>query len=216
MRTDDPDATGVGRYNSDRSYGSTATMDTRRELIELFRVDRAEFRDRVGAFLRTHDCADEPQQAALDAGPEIDGPPELGDRAELSRRDRELVRRAWLLDHAPLGITVCGPAYRDTPILYASRAMRDLTGYSLSELRGENPRLLQGPDTEVDAVADLAEAVEIWEPVTVELWNYRRDGSRFRNRLSLVPLPDETGTVGNWLGVQAAVGGDGRDRSSAE
>jgi PAS domain-containing protein len=83
--------------------------------------------------------------------------------------------------------------------------MRDLTGYSLGDLRGENPRLLQGPDTEADAVADLREAVDIWEPVTVELWNYRKNGSRFRNRLSLVPLPDETGTVGNWLGVQGAV-----------
>ncbi|PSP83832.1 hypothetical protein BRC96_08455 [Halobacteriales archaeon QS_6_64_34] len=48
---------------------------------------------------------------------------------------------------------------------------------SLSAVRGENLRLLQGPDSERAAVDALSEAVEIWEPVTVELWNYRADGS---------------------------------------
>lgn len=183
-------------------------MDTRRDLIDLLRVDRPTFRDRIDSVLRAHDCADTARRDALAAGPEserFDGPPELDDYETLSIRAHDLVWRCYLLDHAPLGLTICGPAYRDTPILYATRTMRAITGYSLDDLRGENPRLLQGPETDADAVTDLREAVDIWEPVTVELWNYRKDGSRFRNRLSLVPLPDETGTVGNWLGVQAAV-----------
>jgi PAS domain-containing protein len=56
-------------------------------------------------------------------------------------------------------------------------------------------------------VDDLREAIDIWEPVTVELRNYRRDGSSFRNRVSLLPLEDEMGTVSNWIGVQEAVDG---------
>jgi PAS domain S-box-containing protein len=181
-------------------------MDTRRDLIELLRADVSTFRDRVPGFLRAHDCADDVRLAAAEATlDEFEGPPELDDYADLGVRDRDLVWRCYLVDHVPLGVTICGPAYRDTPILYATRTMRDLTGYSHDELRGENPRLLQGPETEPDAVADLAEAIEIWEPVTVDLWNYSRDGSRFRNRLSLVPLSDETGTVGNWVGIQEAI-----------
>ena len=88
----------------------------------------------------------------------------IGDR--LTRR---LVWRVRLLDGAPLGVTLAGPAYRDTPILYVNRRFREATGYGMEDLRGENPRLLQGPATEADAVADLREAVDIWEPVTVEL-----------------------------------------------
>jgi PAS domain S-box-containing protein len=184
-------------------------MDTRRDLIDLLRADPSAFRDRVGPFLRAHDCADETRRAALAAGVEaFDGPPALDDYGGLDARERALVWRCFLLDHAPLGLTLCGPAYRDTPIVYATRTVRTTTGYSLADLRGENPRLLQGPDTEPDAVADLREATDIWEPVTVELWNYRADGSRFRNLLSLVPLPDGTGTVGNWVGVQEAVDTD--------
>ncbi|MFC5368858.1 PAS domain-containing protein [Salinirubrum litoreum] len=183
-------------------------MEPRRDLIDLFRADRPTFRARVDSVLTDTDRADTARRDALAAGPEserFDGPPELDDYGSLSLRTRDLVWRCYLLDHAPLGLTICGPAFRDTPIVYATRTMRAITGYSLADLRGENPRLLQGPDTDADAVADLREAVDIWEPVTVELWNYRKDGTRFRNRLSLVPLPDETGTVGNWLGVQEAV-----------
>ena len=51
----------------------------------------------------------------------------------------------------------------------------------------------------------LHEAVDTWTEATVELWNYRRDGSRFRNRVSVAPLPDDSGMIANWIGVQVAI-----------
>jgi PAS domain S-box-containing protein len=104
-----------------------------------------------------------------------------------------------------------GLAYQNNPILYANRTLRRLTGYPLDDLVSANPRLLQGPGTEPGPLADLREALDIWEPVTVELTNYRTDGSWFRNRVSLLPMADETGTVSNWVGVQAAVDGRGAE-----
>lgn len=128
------------------------------------------------------------------------------DDPALSDADRQRIERVRALDTAPVGITLCGPAYRDTPILYANQTFRSLTGYSLDTLRGENPRLLQGPRTEPEPVAALREAVSIWEPVTVDVWNHRRDGTPFFNRVSLRPLPGDDGTITHWGAVQAAVG----------
>lgn len=116
-----------------------------------------------------------------------------------------LVRRARVLDGVQFGITVTGPAYQDNPIRYANRSFRELTGYSLETLRGENPRLLQGPETSPAAVEALREATSIWEPTTVTVRNYRRDGSAFDNRVSVRPVEDETGTITNWVGVHEAV-----------
>jgi PAS domain S-box-containing protein len=124
----------------------------------------------------------------------------------LDARDRELLERVRRFGAGPLGLTLSGPAYRDNPILYANETLRDLTGYSLAELRGENPRLFQGPDTEPEAVNTLHEAIDIWAEATVELWNYRCDGSRFRNRVTVVPVPDDSGMIANWLGIQSVVG----------
>ncbi|MUV89320.1 PAS domain-containing protein [Halapricum sp. CBA1109] len=174
-------------------------MSLRQSLRELLRADRTAFEDRLPTVADAHGFDHRPLGGDT-AGPELDAAVGTG-----SDHERELARRAWLVDDAPLGVTVSGPAYQDNPIVYANRRFRDICGYSLDELRGENPRLLQGPETESDAVADLREAVTIWEPVTVELWNYRADGSRFRNRVSLVPTEDETGTVTNWVGIQQRI-----------
>ena len=165
---------------------------------------RSAFRDLVS------DCGFDPHRLARTASAAAP-PPAVTEDGDVTDRDRRLIERVRLLDDAPLGVTLCGPAYRDTPILYANRTMRGLTGYSLAELRGRNPRLLQGPKTSDSAVADLREAVSIWEPVTVELWNHRRDGTPFLNRVSLRPLAGDDGTVTHWVAVQEAVGGsDGR------
>ena len=67
--------------------------------------------------------------------------------------------------------------------------------------------MFQGPDTDPEVIDTLQEAIETWTEVTVELRNDRRDGSTFRNRLTVVPVSDQSGTIANWIGVQAAVEG---------
>lgn len=189
-------------------------MSLRRDLSELLSLhDEAAFRAQAADLLQSHGLADDRLDQSVDDAlvaltDDIDLDDGLADAVDLDTRDRQLVWRVRTLDDVPLGLTLSGPAYQDNPILYANRTFRDMTGYSLSALVGQNPRLLQGPDTEQAAVDDLREALDIWEPVTVELTNYRTDGTPFRNRVSLVPLDDETGTITNWLGIQEAVGAD--------
>jgi len=48
----------------------------------------------------------------------------------------------------------------------------------------------------------MREAIDAEEPVTVELRNYRKDGSMFWNRVTITPIRSESGTVANWLGYQ--------------
>ena len=173
----------------------------RHELIDALRADPTEFRERVV------DRLDDAEHAAARLGraaapASFDEPTELG---SLTPLERDLVWRLWVLGAAPFGLTLAGPAYQDTPILYANRTFRRLTGYPLSAVRGENLRLLQGPETDPDAVAALREAVTIWESVTVELLNYRRDGTPFRNRVSVVPMAGPDGAIANWVGIQRRV-----------
>jgi len=179
-------------------------MSTRERLGELLTCEESSFPSPARSFLAAHDIEPErvePADGALPGLVDLSSP----EVASLSPHERDLCRRLWVLDSAPLGITLAGPVYQDNPVIYVTRSFRELTGYSLSAVRGENLRLLQGPDTEADAVDALREAVEIWEPVTVELWNYRADGERFRNRVSLVPLPDDDGMLANWAGLQERV-----------
>jgi PAS domain S-box-containing protein len=198
-------------------------VSRRSDVLDVLACDEGDLRGALRALLAGHRAAlgdgpeDGVERAAaaerlrldphrLPRSPSAAAPPTaVTDSDDLTDRDRRLIERVRLLDDAPLGVTLCGPAYRDTPILYANRTFRDRTGYSLAELRGRNPRLLQGPKTGDAAVDALREAVSIWEPVTVEVWNHRRDGTPFLNRVSLRPLPGDDGTITHWAAVQDAV-----------
>jgi PAS domain-containing protein len=170
----------------------------RRDLVRAVRA--TDFREAALALCERHDLPEEPRRRVRETEPAA-----VVERGLTDGRDgraRRLVWRLWTLDAAPLGLVLAGPAYRDTPVVYATRTARDLTGYGLGELRGENLRRLQGPGTEPAAVADLREAVASWNEVTVDLRNYRADGTAFRNRVTLAPLAGPDGAPTHWLGVQ--------------
>lgn len=127
---------------------------------------------------------------------------------EFHERRRRLCWRAWVLESAPIGVTLAGPGYHDNPVVYATRAVERLTGYTAEQLRGSNLRRLQGPATDRRAVEDLRDAIRSWESVTVEVTNYRQDGTPFRNRVTLVPVAGPDGTVDHWFGLQARASDD--------
>ena len=181
-----------------------ATVSPQSDIIELYTADTRGFRAAVGPLLAGWGVATPARRDAIAAGPAAFDPP---DGPHASARTHELCWRTWLLDAAPAGITLCGPAYQDTPIIATNRTLRRLTGYTDAQLHGRNPRLLQGPATEAAAVTRLREAIAIWSPVTVTLTNHRADGTPYRSRLALQPLADNTGEIAHWVAVQTPVDG---------
>ena len=93
----------------------------------------------------------------------------------------------------------------DNPIVEVNSAFERTTGYAPAEVLGRNCRFLQGPGTDPAAVARIRAAVRARREATVTLLNYRRDGEPFWNELYLAPIPDATGAVTHFVGVQSDV-----------
>lgn len=127
------------------------------------------------------------------------------DITERKEREQELRRTKRAIDEAPVGITITDPDRQENPVIYANQRFQDLTGYAEEEILGRNCRFLQGDDTAPDGVTALREAIDAEKPVTVELRNYRKDGTEFWNRLSVAPVRDEEGEVTNFVGFQQDV-----------
>ena len=87
-------------------------------------------------------------------------------------------------------------------IIYVNEAFTRTTGYSLKEVLGKTPRILQGPKTNRRALNKVRQALENWQSVTVETINYRKDGSEFWVEFSIVAVCDRHGKYTHWISVQ--------------
>lgn len=116
------------------------------------------------------------------------------------QRDLEILEEAIENAHTPLVLS--DPSQEDNPLVYVNKAFEAVTGYSRSEAVGRNCRFLQGEETDPEKVARLREATGAEEPVTVELRNYRKDGTPFWNRVSITPIYDSDGNLIRYFGSQ--------------
>ncbi len=97
-------------------------------------------------------------------------------------------------------------------IVYANEAFTRMTGYSLEEVLGKTPRILQGPKTERATLDKLRAALTVWQPMILELINYRQDGSEFWVEMSIVPVTDQSGGYTHWVSIKRDI----TERKAAE
>lgn len=109
------------------------------------------------------------------------------------------------IHHTPVATVVTDPRRPDNPIVAANDAFCRLTGYSKKEILGRNCRFLAGPGTEAHARAELARSIAAGESVLVELTNYRKNGSAFRNAVMIAPVRDHAGSPTYFIGSQMDV-----------
>ncbi len=87
-------------------------------------------------------------------------------------------------------------------ILYVNQGFTRMTGYSLDDVRGRTPRLLQGQYTDPAAVRRLGTSLRQGHPSRTELLNYRKDGTPFWVELDITPVVDERGQNTHWIAIQ--------------
>lgn len=151
---------------------------------------------------------------SFQGGPSRDGGP--GDRELVPARDRvDLLRRA--LDATNNLVVMTDARAEDNPLVFVNDHFLETTGYAREDVIGHNCRLLQTRpdgtrDDDQDGVRELARAVAAGEPTQVILRNYTKGGRLFFNELYLTPIPDRSGQVAYFVGVQ----NDVTDRVLAE
>ena len=131
---------------------------------------------------------------------DIHGRKELEQHLLESRQQVDLLGKA--IEASPTGIVLADPRQPDCPLTYVNPAFTAMTGYSSAESVGRNCRFLQGPETDPEPVAGLRENIAAGRAVSVELLNYRKNGTAFWNLLQLSPVLDKAGQLIAFVGVQ--------------
>jgi PAS domain S-box-containing protein len=109
---------------------------------------------------------------------------------------------ATAFERTRMPMVVTDARHPNYPIVLANQAFLNLTGYSAAEVLGRNCRFLQGEATSRAAVAEIRSGIRADRDVTVELLNYRKNGSAFWNQLHITPVHDDTGQLLYHFGSQ--------------
>lgn len=110
-----------------------------------------------------------------------------------------------VLQSVRLALCVTDPEQPDNPIIYVNRAFLELTGYEEEEVLGRNCRFLQGPNTTQESVIAVRRMVAGKSMSTVDIVNYRKDGTEFVNSLQIGPVIDQDGETVLMFGSQIDV-----------
>jgi len=110
-----------------------------------------------------------------------------------------------MIEASPTAAVISNPRLPDNPIVACNDAFIRLTGYPREEIVGRNCRFLRGTDTEDWLSERLRDGIRQRQPVMVEILNYKKDGSPFRNAVMVAPIFDAAGELEYFLGSQMEV-----------
>ncbi|TIX51556.1 LuxR C-terminal-related transcriptional regulator [Alteraurantiacibacter aquimixticola] len=125
--------------------------------------------------------------------------------------EQDITPEAWvadLINGSPVASVVSNPRLHDNPIVACNQAFLDLTGYPEEEVVGRNCRFLAGPDTEPWLTDAIKEGVRDKKPVMVEILNYKKDGTPFRNAVLVAPIFGDDDELTYFLGSQVELDED--------
>ena len=123
----------------------------------------------------------------------------------LRERDLIIIDMLNSAGHEDVSFCVCDPDQPDCPINFASDGFCRFTGYSSQEIEGKNCRYLQGKDTKQEDVDQIRAAIKEEREASVNLLNFRKDGTPFNNQFFIMPLYSDEHKLQYFIGIQCSV-----------
>lgn len=99
-------------------------------------------------------------------------------------------------------VLVTDGADNDHRIVYANPAMCAMSGYAAHELLGHNARMLQGPQTSREVIAELRSCLAQGRFFKGSTFNYRKDGTPYLLEWNISPVRDASGRITHFVSVQ--------------
>lgn len=123
------------------------------------------------------------------------------DVTERHRYEQQRLKQDQFMQALTDAVMLVDATQASLPIVYVNQVFTRMTGYSGNEVMGRNCCFLNGPDTDPESITMMLKALQDHQSVTLELVNYRKDGSCFWNLFTLSPMLDPEGNVRQYLGL---------------
>lgn len=141
---------------------------------------------------------------------EVNGIKPFDPENRLCERDYIIIDMLNSQGHEIVSFCVTDPHKPDNPVIYISEGFSRLTGYEFDDIVGKNCRFLQGAETSKEDVTRIADAIKNEKDCSVNLLNYKKDGTPFINEFFLTTLRTPDREIAYYVGIQVAVAKKGR------
>ncbi|MHB8811136.1 MAG: putative bifunctional diguanylate cyclase/phosphodiesterase [Desulfobulbaceae bacterium] len=121
-----------------------------------------------------------------------------GEIAERERAEEGLRLSAMVFDNTVEGVIITDA---ETRILAVNRSFCQITGYREEELKNFTPRILQSGRHDASFYAEMWRSLREEGKWIGEIWNKRKSGELYPERLTIGVVRDSAGEVRNYVGV---------------
>ncbi len=119
--------------------------------------------------------------------------------AARKRANEQLRKLSSAVEHSPASIVITDPT---GAIEYVNPRFTEITGYTLEEAVGKNPRILKSGLTPKDQYANLWETIVSGKEWRGELCNRKKNGELYWESISISPVTDEVGHITHFVAVK--------------
>jgi PAS domain S-box-containing protein len=99
-------------------------------------------------------------------------------------------------------IMITSPSVDNPEILYVNPAFTKVTGYSLEEIKGKNPRILQGKLTDKEVILRLKKCIAKGDFFQGYTTNYRKDRTPYYVEWNITPIKNDLDEIIYFLSIQ--------------
>ena len=118
---------------------------------------------------------------------------------ERKRTEAQLRKLSRAVEQSPASVVITDT---DGNIEYVNPKFEQVTGYSLSEVKGRNPRILNAGETLPETYSRLWATITAGGEWAGEFQNKKKNGQRYWESASISPVRDSAGVITHYLAVK--------------
>jgi PAS domain S-box-containing protein len=123
----------------------------------------------------------------------------LGRVAERTQAEDKLRQLSRAVEQSPASIVITNPA---GDIEYVNPKFVEVTGYTLAEVLGKNPRILKSGEKSPEAYGMLWQTISAGKEWSGEFHNKKKNGELYWENASISPIRDLAGRVTHYVAVK--------------
>lgn len=182
-------------------------MARKRRSLETGRGLREEMRIRLAGAERYFELIVEPVRAEDGSVTGLRGA--ISDITARRQAEEKLRQLSRIVEQAPLSVAITDLT---GAIEYANPTFCTLSGYTLAEVLGQNPRVLKSGRTAPEVYLEMWDTLTRGEVWRGELTNKRKDGALYDELAVIAPVTDDAGKITHYVALKQDI----TDRKKAE